>query len=79
LFGWGKKKDEEDKPKTLGELAAKNSSSGWKSASGGSAGFANKKTGYVEVKGKYLDEGFVDEDADVMAKLGKLFGGGKKK
>ena len=31
------------------------------------------------VKGKYLDEGFVDEDADVMGKLGKLFGGGKKK
>lgn len=26
----------------------------------------------------YFEQGYVDEDADVMGKLGRLFGGGKK-
>ena len=27
----------------------------------------------------YADQGYVDEDADVMGKIGNFFGGGKKK
>lgn len=27
----------------------------------------------------YADQGYVDEDADVMGKLANMFGGGKKK
>jgi len=26
----------------------------------------------------YFEEGYVDEDSDIMGKFGKLFGGGKK-
>lgn len=33
-----------------------------------------------DLRGKYVDEGWVDEDADVLKKIGNFFsGGGKKK
>uniref|UniRef100_A0A7S1WYS6 Uncharacterized protein n=1 Tax=Tetraselmis chuii TaxID=63592 RepID=A0A7S1WYS6_9CHLO len=31
-----------------------------------------------DLKGPYVDNGWVDEEADVMGKLGNMFGGGKK-
>ncbi|KAK3252266.1 hypothetical protein CYMTET_38429 [Cymbomonas tetramitiformis] len=84
LFGWGdKKKDEKavvknkkkpEKKLTLRDIGAANKKAGWKSSSTGAAGFASKRKAYIEVKGEFLDEGYVDEDADVMGKLGKLFG-----
>mmetsp|Transcript_58268 Transcript_58268/g.117076 ORF Transcript_58268/g.117076 Transcript_58268/m.117076 type:complete len:152 (+) Transcript_58268:52-507(+) len=45
--------------------------------------FKSKKTGktynsFDNRDGSYFEAGYVDDDADVMSKLGKLFGGGKK-
>lgn len=35
--------------------------------------------GRFDLRLPYADQGYVDEDADVMGKLGSFFGGGKKK
>ena len=36
-------------------------------------------TSFDNSKATYFEDGLVDEDADVMGKLGRFFGGGKKK
>ena len=46
--------------------------------------FQSKKTGktynsFDNRDATYFNEGYVDEEADVMAKFSKMFGGGKKK
>lgn len=35
--------------------------------------------GRFDLRLPYADQGYVDEDADFMGKLGSMFGGGKKK
>jgi hypothetical protein len=35
--------------------------------------------GRFDLRLPYADQGYVDEDADVMAKIGSFFGGKKKK
>jgi hypothetical protein len=35
--------------------------------------------GRFDLRLPYADQGYVDEDADVMGKIGSFFGGGKKK
>jgi hypothetical protein len=35
--------------------------------------------GRFDLRLPYADQGYVDEDSDVMGKLGAFFGGGKKK
>jgi len=48
---------------------------------GGEFGVGGKfdNGGRFDLRLPYADQGYVDEDADVMKKLGNLFGGGKKK
>ena len=35
--------------------------------------------GRFDLRLPYAEQGYVDEDADVMGKIGSFFGGGKKK
>mmetsp|Transcript_16425 Transcript_16425/g.23933 ORF Transcript_16425/g.23933 Transcript_16425/m.23933 type:complete len:80 (+) Transcript_16425:554-793(+) len=48
---------------------------------GGEFGVGGKfdNGGRFDLRLPYADQGYVDEDADVMAKLGNFFSGGKKK
>lgn len=48
---------------------------------GGEFGVGGKfdNGGRFDLRLPYADQGYVDEDADVMGKLGRMFGGGKKK
>ena len=48
---------------------------------GGEFGVGGKfdNGGRFDLRLPYADQGYVDEDADVMGKLGNLFGFGKKK
>eukprot|EP00586_Coscinodiscus_wailesii_P020127 CAMPEP_0172492616 /NCGR_PEP_ID=MMETSP1066-20121228/23824_1 /TAXON_ID=671091 /ORGANISM="Coscinodiscus wailesii, Strain CCMP2513" /LENGTH=219 /DNA_ID=CAMNT_0013262347 /DNA_START=66 /DNA_END=722 /DNA_ORIENTATION=- len=48
---------------------------------GGEFGVGGKfdNGGRFDLRLPYADQGYVDEDADVMGKIGKMFGGGKKK
>jgi hypothetical protein len=48
---------------------------------GGEFGVGGKfdNGGRFDLRLPYADQGYVDEDADVMGKIGSLFGGTKKK
>ncbi|CAM9451644.1 unnamed protein product [Choristocarpus tenellus] len=48
---------------------------------GGSFGLGGKwdEGARFDLRLPYVDQGYVDEDADVMAKIASFFGGGKKK
>ena len=57
---------------------------GWPGASfgvGGEFGVGGKfdNGGRFDLRLPYADQGYVDEDADVMGKISNFFGGGKKK
>ena len=61
---WDKKEDPAPaagKPRTLKELAERNSKGGAKSSSGKTYGFASKSKAYIEVEGTYLESGWVEQ------------------
>lgn len=62
---WDKKKGDPapaaGKPRTLKELAERNSKGGAKSSSGKTYGFASKSKAYIEVEGTYLESGWVEQ------------------
>ena len=62
---WDKKKEDPapaaGKPRTLKELAERNSKGGAKSSSGKTYGFASKSKAYIEVEGTYLESGWVEQ------------------
>jgi hypothetical protein len=64
-------------PKTMGGIPFPMPSFGV----GGEFGLGGKfdNGGRFDLRLPYADQGYVDEDADVMAKLGNFFSGGKKK
>lgn len=69
--------DQYGDPKKVGGIPIPGASFGV----GGEFGVGGKfdNGGRFDLRLPYADQGYVDEDADVMAKLGNFFSGGKKK
>ena len=72
---WDKKKEDPapaaGKPRTLKELAERNSKGGAKSSSGKTYGFASKSKAYIEVEGTYLESGWVEQPKKGGKKKGR--------
>lgn len=73
----------EKRKMTIKELADANTKKGLKSSSGGTYGFASPAKALIEPKGKYLEDGWVDdgdgagEGRGFFEGLAKLFSGKK--